>query len=111
VPRNEKKIGREEKTNYFNSLSAIFDEDMLSCHQAIAVYVYLCRCADKNGQSVPSYDTIAAKCHISRRTVSKALKELQEKKLLRKENRTNEDGGNTSNLYTLLIPETKERGD
>ena len=102
------KIAREEKIGYFRVYDAVFDENMLSCIQTIGVYSFLCRCADGDGKSFPSYDTIAAKCHIDRRTVSKALKELQEKKLLKKENRTRADGGNTSNLYTLLIPRTEK---
>jgi len=92
-------IRKREKKNWFYSYNMIFDLD-ISEHAKI-VYLYLCRCADSEGQAFPSYSTIAEKCSIGRRTAIKAVKELLAVGLLSVEQRTREDGSLTSNLYTI----------
>ena len=52
---------------------------------AIAVYAYLCFCADKSGVCFPGMETIAAQCGLSRNTVKKAMNELERCWLVRSE--------------------------
>lgn len=90
-------MGFFRRKNYYNM---IFEQD-ISEHAKI-VYLYLCRCADSEGQSFPSQNTIGKKCSIkSRQTVSNALKELESIGLLDRESRYRKDGGQTSNLYVI----------
>ena len=100
---------QEGKTNqkpsgYFYAPNMIFDTifDIPLSAYAKLVYLYLCRCADSNGQSFPSHKDICKKCEIkSDRTVKNALKELHAAGLIVKEHRTREDGGQSSDLYTI----------
>ena len=52
---------------------------------AVAVYAYLCFCADKSGVCFPGMETIAAQCGLSRNTVKKAMNELERCGLVRSE--------------------------
>ena len=52
---------------------------------AVAIYSYLCFCADKNGVCFPGMETIAAQCGMARSTVKKALSELEQTGLIRSE--------------------------
>ncbi len=52
---------------------------------AVAVYAYLCFCADKNGVCFPGMETIAEKCGIARSTVKNAITELERAGLIRSE--------------------------
>lgn len=99
-PRDELHDGRRK--NWFWDSNAIFDLG-LSCH-AIVVRLYLARCAGEGRKSWPSIANIASHCSISRATVKRAIAELEEKGLLRKETRQDEDGEYRSNIYTLLDP-------
>jgi len=92
-------IRKKEKKNWFYSYNMIFEQP-ISEHAKI-VYLYLCRCADSEGQAFPSYNTIAEKCSISRSTAIRAIKELKEAGLLSVEQRIEADGSLTSNLYTI----------
>jgi DNA-binding transcriptional regulator YhcF (GntR family) len=100
----EHPVNREEKPRYYKVYNVIYDEDLISTTQARDVYHFLSRCADSDGKCFPSYATIAKRCGIDRRTVSKAIKELQAAKLIKKQNRIAAHGGKTSNHYTILIP-------
>lgn len=51
----------------------------------------------------PSLKTIAENVEVSEDTVIRSIKKLIEKKLIRKINRTRDDGGKTSNLYEFLF--------
>lgn len=93
---------RKRAKNWFYSYNAIFDYP-ISEHAKIA-YLYLCRCADADGQSFPSYNTIGEKCSFSRRTAIRAITELLEIGLLEKYGRIKEDGEQTSNLYYINEP-------
>lgn len=93
-------IRKKERKNWFYSYNMIFDQP-ISEHAKI-VFLYLCRCADSEGQSFPSYKKIGSQCSIkSRQTVLNAIKELESIGLLTRESRKNKDGGQTSNLYTI----------
>ena len=52
---------------------------------AVAVYAYLCFCADKSGVCFPGMETIAAQCGMARSTVKKAMSELEQSGLIRSE--------------------------
>lgn len=52
---------------------------------AVAVYAYLCFCADRSGVCFPAMETIAAHCGVARSTVKKALTELERSGLVRSE--------------------------
>ncbi len=85
--------------DYINSIYAIG----LS-HKAIAVYIYLEKyCDRKTGTCFRSIKTIARDLNLSYPTVCKAIKELQSNGCIKKENRFRDNGGKSSNLYSLLF--------
>lgn len=75
------------------------------------VLVYLRSLAEELGAAFPSYETIAAKCGISRRTAINAVKRLVEGKLIKKDHRYKDDVAaeapkairQTSNSYRVSI--------
>ncbi|OIN44542.1 helix-turn-helix domain-containing protein [Pseudomonas costantinii] len=66
------------------------------------VLIKLADNANDMGECWPSYQHIADQCEINRSTVRKHIKNLQEQRLLRIENREGPKG-NSSNLYFLTI--------
>lgn len=78
--------------------------------RALQVFVYLIDRANKEGTCFPSIPTISRELHISISTVKRALHELTESGYVKKESRFREkNGGQTSNLYTLSIPEDEKQ--
>ena len=71
------------KRKTFYVPAAIFEGDHSA--YAVAVYAYLCFCADKTGVCFPGMETIAAHCGLSRNTVKKAINELESCGLVRTE--------------------------
>lgn len=79
---------------------------------AMRVYMHLTRRADKEGKAWPSYQAIGDHCFASvsknaatRKTFArKAIGELVAAKLLVKEERSRDDGSQTSNGYILVNP-------
>ena len=71
------------KRKTFYVPAAIFEGDRSA--YAVAVYAYLCFCADKSGVCFPGMNTIAQKCGLSRNTVKKAMNELEHCGLVRSE--------------------------
>ena len=69
--------------------------------RAKAVYMYLRDRANKNGKCWPGIKTIARDLSLSVSTVKRALDDLYRAELVSKENRWRENGGLTSNLYSL----------
>lgn len=69
--------------------------------RAKAVYMYLRDRANKNGKCWPGIKTIARDLSLSVSTVKRALDDLYRAGLISKENRWRENGGLTSNLYSL----------
>ena len=88
------------KAFYCNA--AIFNTTISA--KAKLIYLYFCRCANKEGTCYPAHRTTAAACLVSVGTVRNAIKELIEVKLLGAINRYRENNGQTSNLYTILSP-------
>lgn len=70
-------------------------------HRARTVYMYLKDRCNKGNQSYPSIGTIADELQLSRRTVERAIADLEHAGLLTKEQRWRENGGRSSLLFTL----------
>ena len=73
--------------------------------RATLVVFYLINRADSELTCFPGIKTIARECNMSTRTVQRALGDLEEVGLVRKESRFHEQGGQRSNLYYLQEPE------
>lgn len=80
--------------------SSIYADDRLP-HRAKAVYMYLKDRSDKTGRSWPGIKTIARELNISPSTVKRAVDDLARLGYLEKEVRYRENGGQTSNIYTI----------
>lgn len=70
--------------------------------RAVAVYMYLSDRTNRSGTCWPGINTIAKDLNLSRSTVKRALNDLVQHGYLRKDFRYRENGGKTSNLYTIL---------
>ena len=70
-------------------------------HRARSVYMYLRDRSDAESKCWPGISTIAADLHLSRSTVKRAIADLVKAGYLRKDYRHRDNGGCTSNLYTL----------
>ena len=85
--------------NYFTTENDIFKMDLSPI--AFYVYIYLCRCRDKNtSQCYPSKKTIAKNCGISKSSVSVAINILLEKGLVTREHHF-KDSRQMNNVYTV----------
>ena len=84
--------------SYFGSVY----EDRELPHRAKAVYMYLKDRSDAEGKCWPGVKTISTDLHFSRATVQRALADLEREGYLKREPRFRADGGNTSNLYSLM---------
>ena len=82
--------------SYFSS---IYAEEIP--HRAKAVYMYLKDRSNKDGKCWPAIGTIARELHLSRRTVERAIADLEKTGRLTKEQRWRDNGGKSSLLYTL----------
>ncbi|MDL2232755.1 helix-turn-helix domain-containing protein [Ruminococcaceae bacterium OttesenSCG-928-L11] len=71
-------------------------------HRAVTVYMYLKNRAGKDRQCFPAIRTIAADLKLSKRTVERALCDLEQAGFLLREHRFRTKGGKSSNLYRLL---------
>lgn len=71
-------------------------------HRAVTVFMYLKNRASKDGQCFPAIGTIATDLSLSKRTVERALADLEEAGFLLQEHRFRKKGGKSSNLYRLL---------
>ena len=79
---------------------------------AFAVYMALCKYVNQQAACNPSFEEIARKLAVSRRTVIRAMATLAEHKLVRVEHVKITKNGkpfNSSNIYTLL--DVKSRPD
>ena len=70
-------------------------------HRAKLVYIYLLDRADKEGKAWPGLNTIAKELSLSRSTVKRAIQDLEQAELLKKEAHYRENGSATSNRYYL----------
>ena len=111
--RTKPPIGWERAKNCFPVPNELLDFDLPA--GAVAVYIYLLRHANrKTNQCHPSEATIAKKLHLSRNTVAKHVRLLEERGLIVTEHTTviTKQGvkRNGNLLYTLLpMHEVMER--
>lgn len=73
-------------------------------HRAVAVYMYLKNRANKDSSCFPAVGTIAKDLSLSKRTVYRALDELEQKGFVKRSARWREKGGRSSSLYLLDNP-------
>ena len=72
-------------------------------HRAVAVYLYLQERRNPiDGRCFPSVATIASDLHLSSRTVSRALADLEHAGFLERIPRSRTNGARSSNQYRLL---------
>lgn len=91
--------GNSERRGHFGVDWNIYKIEHLS-GSAKKVYAYLSRVADTKGYTFPFLRTIVLRTRLSKSTVGKALKELEEAALLEIQHRYSRRGG-SSNLYRL----------
>lgn len=101
---NEKKKKRPFTIIYndtFLKLSTVYEK---------AMYMALKMHANAKGQCFPSVGTLAEECGMGGVKASAVLKELEKKGIIKKEHQYLENGGKTSNLYTVCdeLDEQKE---
>jgi uncharacterized phage protein (TIGR02220 family) len=85
-----------DRRGYFTCEDALFELGLST--GALAVYVFLARCANKAGTAFPSHATIAERTRSSPRSVKRALSELSRVGAIRRDSRKAEG---RPNLYTL----------
>ncbi len=71
-------------------------------HRAKLVYLYLYDRMDKEKKAWPGLNTIATDLSLSRSTVKRAIQDLEQASLIRKEPHFRDNGSATSNRYYLL---------
>ena len=74
-------------------------------HRAKLVYLYLYDRKNKDNVTWPGLNTIARELSLSRSTVKRAIQNLEQAGLIRKEAHYRQNGSATSNRYYLLLPE------
>ena len=77
------------------------ESDVLDTHYQKLLYIYLKKFADSNNQCFPSLKILSNLTKIGKTKVKETLKELENKGVLVVESRNKDNGGQTSNLYTL----------
>jgi predicted transcriptional regulator len=92
------------ETGFFQSPNCIFDVEDLSINEKMC-YLYLCRLADGEMKSFPSYATIGIKMSVSKSTAVRSVKSLEQKGYIRVERRKKSKNQNLSNIYTLIHPD------
>lgn len=71
-------------------------------HRAKLVYLYLNDRKNKDSVSWPGINTIARDLSLSRSTVKRAIQDLEDADLVRKEAHYRQNGSPTSNRYYLI---------
>lgn len=79
----------------------IYDLDLP--HRAVSVYAYLCDMANKKRECWPSTVTISKDLGLSRRTIFRALNDLEKAGLIKRIPRRRKTGGRTSSLIRLEV--------
>jgi hypothetical protein len=89
--------------------NTILDQD-LSIYEKM-VYIVLCSHAKKDGPAFPSVMTIASEASCSRTKVFEALRVLEDRGVITRENRIFPKRGQTSNLYEIEDIEPRPQGE
>lgn len=90
-------------------LERVYKSDLPS--RAKQIMFYLINRANAEGTCFPSNNTIASDCGISTRTVQRTMNVLLEKEFIKRDSRFREQGGQTSNLYTLQLEWDDDKND
>ncbi|MCR1471758.1 helix-turn-helix domain-containing protein [Clostridioides difficile] len=82
--------------------NALIDREDLTIYEKM-IYIVLVRHSNEENFCFPSYKTISAKCGCSERQAKNVIKSLEEKGLIKKENRTRDNSNEKeSNIYFVL---------
>lgn len=92
---------------FFQIENALVDSEEFTMAEKMA-YMVLVRYAGKDNAAFPSVATLAKKMGCGETTARKAIKGLEEKGVITKETRKKSNGGNQSNLYTIIGVVNKE---
>lgn len=95
---------------YYPSFWAIAEHEQLSSAEQL-IGARLIRHANKQGQCIPSQETLAKQTGYSRDYVGRVLKSLERKGFISQQPRGDGKGGRSSNLITLLWPKAPGRYD
>ncbi|ENY8389676.1 helix-turn-helix domain-containing protein [Clostridioides difficile] len=98
------------KKEWFWLENEVIDNSSLSMHEKMA-YITLARYADNESICFPSNATIAKKMGCSINTARKAIKNLEEKQLIKKIPRKKNEKENDSNLYCVMSLRGMSRDD
>ncbi|WP_227483842.1 MULTISPECIES: helix-turn-helix domain-containing protein [unclassified Clostridioides] len=80
----------------------LIDREDLTIYEKM-IYIVLARHSNEESFCFPSYKTISAKCGCSERQAKNVIKSLEEKGLIKKENRTRDNSNEKeSNIYFIL---------
>ena len=96
--------GKKMKRSVFYVGSEVWSSPLGA--KAKLIYTYLCRCSNAAGESFPSVRNIAENCGISKRTVQRAIRELESFGALTVEERYIRSCGarrRTSNIYRIPV--------
>lgn len=91
--------------NKQRSLNLVYESNICANSRQIMAYL-INRSNTSNGTCFPSIKKISADTKLSRRTVQRKLRLLEELNFIKCEPRQAENGRYTSNLYTIIIEET-----
>lgn len=83
-------------------LKRLYQSDLPN--RAIAVYLYLRGRANKEGFCWPAVPTMAKELKMSESTVRRGVRDLEKAGFLTVEGRQRENGADSSNGYSLIIP-------
>ncbi|SKC79868.1 helix-turn-helix domain-containing protein [Maledivibacter halophilus] len=97
---------KEKTITKVDILNTVYSSNLPS--RAVTVIFYLINRCNREMTCFPAVKTISKDCSISIRTVRRALKDLVKVGLVKKESRWRENGGQSSNLYTLQILKNKK---
>lgn len=97
---NEKTLSKDvvKRKNFFMISHRIFEFDLKP--KDFTVYCCLvCHCDNEDYSCFPSRKLIAKECGIDKKTVDAAMKNLEDRGLVKKVHRKRADGSKRSNLY------------
>lgn len=100
MSRSKLKASTDERP-FFLVYQDFIKSDVLDTAEQKLLFIILKSFANSNNTCFPSFQKLASISKLSKRKVQSTLKELEAKGVLKIEKRLREDGGLSSNLYTL----------
>lgn len=91
-----------ELSNFTIFHNEFIDSELLSGYEKLVFMAIKRHLNSESSQAFPSIKTICSHTGLSKPTVIKAIKSLEDKEILTVEHRESEDHGHMSNLYTLM---------